>query len=205
MKLYYAPNACSLAVHIALEEAAAEYQLVRVHFDREEQLRPEFLAINPLGRVPVLETADGSLTEVPAILGFIAASFPEARLMPGEPFEAAKMSAFNAFISSTVHVIFAHYVRPYRWAEDEASRAAIAEKAVWSYARVFDMIEEKKLIGPWVMGDQFTIADPYLYVMTRWLTRANLGVAAYPRVADHFRRMGRRPALQRALAQEELV
>jgi glutathione S-transferase len=200
MKFYYSPNSCALAVHIALEEAGAEYEAQKVNFDHQEQRSAAYLAINPLGRVPVLHTEAGVLTEAPAILGFIAARFPGAQLAPPDLYNLAKMNAFNAFISSTVHVGYAHSTRPYRWSDDETSFAGMRKKAAESFAEHFQMIESAKLAGPWVMGEQFTVADPYLYAMTRWLNRLKIDVNAYPKVAQHLRRMNERAAVQRVLA-----
>lgn len=199
MKFYYSPNSCALAVHIALEEAGAEYELVRVHFDRQEQRSAEYLAINPLGRVPVLRTGQGVLTEAPAILGYIAAKYSDARLAPADLFDLAKMNAFNAFVSSSVHVTYAHSSRPHRWSDDEGCCAGMAKKAAITYAEQFAMIEAEKLGGPWVMGDQFTVADPYLFAMTRWLKRLDIDVNNFPRIAAHLGRMNERPAVQRVL------
>ena len=87
IKLYYATHTCALASHIALEEAAAEYETVRISFANEEQRKPEYLAINPKGRVPAMVTDKGILTETPAMLAFIAQSFPQAKLAPlDDPF-----------------------------------------------------------------------------------------------------------------------
>ena len=99
LKLFIAPNTCALASHIALEEAAARYKTVRIDFSANEQRKPEYLAINPKGRVPALATEHGVLTETPAILAFIAQSFPQARLAPlADPFEFARVQAFNSYL-----------------------------------------------------------------------------------------------------------
>jgi glutathione S-transferase len=199
MKLYYSPGSCALTVHIALEEAGASYESQRVHFDRQEQRSPEYLRINPLGRVPVLETPRGVLTEVPAILGYIAAAFPQAALAPADAFDLARMHSFNAFVSSSVHVAYAHHARPNRYSDDEACRATIASKAVGTFLDLFAMMETRKFVGPWVMGDQYTVADPYLYVMTRWLARMKEDLGRFPGIAAHYARMSARPAVRRAL------
>ena len=81
-KLYYAPGSCALASHIVLEEAGADYQAQRVNFQAGEQRSPEYLKINPKGRVPTLVTHEGTLTETPAILGYLAQKFPRANLAP---------------------------------------------------------------------------------------------------------------------------
>src|SRR6202047_2521160 len=109
IKLYYAPHTCSLASHIALEEAGAEYSTGRIDFAANEQRTSEYLAINPKGRVPALVTDRGILTESPAMLAFIALSFPQARLAPfDDPFAFAQVQAFNSYLCSTVHVAHAH-------------------------------------------------------------------------------------------------
>src|SRR5690242_16010448 len=120
-KLFYAPRTCALASHIALEEAGAPYEAVRLDFDRNEQRQEAYLAINPKGRVPALATERGILTETPAILAFVAQSFPAARLAPlDDPFAFARLQAFNSYLCSTVHVAHAHRRRGARWADDPA-------------------------------------------------------------------------------------
>jgi glutathione S-transferase len=104
IKLYYAPHTCSLASHIALEDAGAEYSTLRISFAADEQRKPEYLAINPKGRVPALVTDNGILTETPAMLAFIAQRFPLARLAPlDDPFRFAQVQAFNSYLCSTLH------------------------------------------------------------------------------------------------------
>src|SRR5262245_45567176 len=103
-KFFYAPHTCALASHIAIEEAGADYEAVRVDFRANAQRAPEYLAINPKGRVPSLVTSEGILTETPAILAFIAQTYPKARLAPDQPFVFARVQAFNSYLCSTVHV-----------------------------------------------------------------------------------------------------
>lgn len=199
MKFYYSPGSCALAVHIALEEAGTAYEAHRVHFDKQEQRSPEYLRINPLGRVPVLETPRGVLTEVPAILGYIAATHPQAALAPADAYDLARMQSFNAFLSSSVHVAYAHHSRPYRWSDDEGCQASMAAKAVHTFADLLGMVQAHKLGAPWVMGDTYTVADPYLYVMARWFAKLDGGLARFPGIAAHHARMNARPAVQRTL------
>ena len=109
LTLYWAPNTCALASHIALEQAGADYQAVRVDFGRDQQRTPEYLRVNPKGRVPALVTDRGVLTETPAILLYICQSHPEAGMAPlDDAFELARMNAFNSYLCSTVHVAHAH-------------------------------------------------------------------------------------------------
>src|SRR5215204_6725561 len=105
LKLYYAPGTCALASHITLAEAGADYTTERIDFKTNQQNSPEYLAINPKGRVPALVTDRGILTETPAMLAFIAQSFPKAKLAPLEDlFAFAGVQAFNSYLASTVHV-----------------------------------------------------------------------------------------------------
>ncbi|HEX5600582.1 MAG TPA: glutathione S-transferase, partial [Hyphomicrobiaceae bacterium] len=149
--LYYAPNTCALATHIALLDAGAEYELKRIDFSKSQQQSPEYLAINPKARVPAMVTPRGILTETPALLAFVAQSFPEAKLAPlDDPFAFAQLQEFNSYLCSTVHVAHAHRVRGYRWADDPAAIEAMKKKVPQSVGACFELIEREMLKGPWV-------------------------------------------------------
>ena len=203
LSLYSAPNTCALASHIALEEAGADYELTFVNFADSAQRKPDYLAVNPKGRVPALVTDRGILTETPAILAFIAQSFPAARLAPiNDAFAFAQVQAFNSYLCSTVHVAHAHRLRGARWADDEAAIEAMKKKVPQSVGDCFDLIEREMFAGPWVMGETYTICDPYLYTISRWLEGDRVDIARFPKVQDHFRRMEARPTVRRALSQQ---
>ena len=203
IKLFYAVNTCSLASHIALEEAGAEYSTVRISFAADEQRGPGYLAINPKGRVPALVTDKGILTETPAMLAFIAQSFREAGLAPlDDPFAFAQVQGFNSYPCSTVHVAHAHRMRGQRWADDPAAIAAMQRKVPQSVAACFALIEHEMLKGPWVMGEAYTICDPYLFTLAGWLEGDGVDLTPLPRVIAHRRRVSERPAVQKAIAQE---
>jgi glutathione S-transferase len=203
LTFYYSPGSCALASYIALEEAGAPFTLRRIDFSKAEQKSPAYLAINPKARVPAIVTPRGVLTETPAMLAFIAQSFPDARLAPlDDPFAFAQLQAFNVYLCSTVHVAHAHRMRGYRWADDADAIAAMRKKVPQSVGECFALIEQKMLKGPWVMGEQYTIADPYLYTLAQWLEADGVDVATIPRVADHRARMKERPAVRKAIAEE---
>jgi glutathione S-transferase len=207
LKLFYSPNACSLACHIALEEAGADYEAVRVNFAEGQQRSPDYLKINPKGRVPALVTDRGVLTEGPVILGYIAQSFPEARLAANDDsFAFGNMQALNLYLASTLHVAFAHSFRAERYADGEAAIAAVRAKAPANVLAAYALIEEKLSDGrPWVHGNHYTVSDPYLYTFTRWLHRDGMpGVEDVPFAAQHMARMNQRPAVQRVLEHEGL-
>jgi glutathione S-transferase len=200
-KLYTAPGTCALASHIALEEAGADYKAERLDFKNSQQTTAQYLAINPKGRVPALVTEQGTLTETPAILAFIASSFPDAKLVPQEPFAFAQAQSFNSYLCSTVHINHAHKMRGYRWAVEETSFADMKRKVPETMAASFALIERDMLKGPWVMGEQYTICDPYLYTISGWLEGDGVDLATLPKVAAHRKRMEERPAVQKVLAE----
>ena len=203
LTLHYAADTCSLASHIALIDAGAAYRTVRLEFRANDQRKPEYLALNPKGRVPALATDLGILTETPAILAFIAQSFPGARLAPlDDPFAFAQLQAFNSYLCATAHVAHAHRMRGYRWADDPAAIAAMQRKVPQAVSECFSLIEREMLIGPWVMGETYTICDPYLFTLAQWLEADGVDLAQIPKVQDHRRRMSERASVRQALAEE---
>ena len=203
LTLYYATGSCALASHIALEEAGATYKAERMVLKNNEQRRPEYLKINPKGRVPALVTGHGILTETPAILAFIAQTFPAAKLIPADPWSFAQVQSFNSYLCSTVHVAHAHGGRGTRWADDPVALEAMKKKVTQNMADCFALIEREMVRGPWVMGEQYTIADPYLYTISGWLKADSVDVSQFPKVAAHRAKMEARPAVQRVLAVEQ--
>lgn len=203
LRLYYATGTCALATHIALEEAGAAYEAVAVDFGSQAQRRPEYLAINPKGRVPALVTDDGTLTETPGLLLFVAQRFPAAELAPlSDPFALAQVQEFNSYLCSTVHVAHAHGRRGTRWADDAGAIEAMKRKVASNMTDCFELIEQKLLRGPWVMGECYTICDPYLFTIGSWLEGDGVDTTRLPRVIAHRRRMQARPAVQKAVAAE---
>src|SRR5580698_3888823 len=170
LQLYFAANTCALATHIALEEAGADYSTVRLNFAENEQRAPAYLAINPKARVPSLVTDRGILTETPAMLAYVAQTFPAASLAPLEDaFAFAQVQAFNSYLCSTVHVAHAHRMRGYRWADDEAAFEAMRRKVPQSVGDAFAVIERGLVKGPWVLGETYSYCDPYLFTLAQWL------------------------------------
>jgi glutathione S-transferase len=205
LTLYYAPYTCALATHIVLEEVGAEYTAKRIDFATNQQRSPEYLAINPKGRVPALVTGRGILTETPAMLVYVAQSFPKAGLAPmDDPFLFAQIQSFNSWLCSHLHVAHAHRMRGYRWvdADDAPSIAAMQRKVPQSVGESFAMVEREMLKGPWVMGERYTICDPYLFTLAQWLEADGVDPATIPRVIDHRRRMADQMTVKRAISQE---
>jgi glutathione S-transferase len=148
-------------------------------------------------------TERGVLTETPAMLVFVAQSFPQAGLAPlHDVFAFAEVQAFDSYLCSTLHVAHAHRMRGHRWADDEAAIAAMQRKVPDSVGACYDLIERHMFRGPWVMGEAYTICDPYLFTIAQWMEGDGVDPARFPRVADHRRRMSERPAVRKAIAQE---
>jgi glutathione S-transferase len=201
--LYYAPHTCSLATHIVLEDAGADYNVQRISFETAQQQSAPYLAINPKARVPALVTPRGILTETPAMLAFVAQNYPAAQLAPlNDPFAFAQVQSFNSYICSTLHVAHAHRMRGHRWADEPSSFADMQRKVPRSVGACYDLIETKMLDGPWVFGKTYTIADPYLFTLAQWLEADGVDPSLFPKVLAHRRRMSVRPSVVKAIGDE---
>ena len=202
LKLFYAPGSCALASHIALEEAGAKYETVRLNFANNDQRKPDYLKVNPKGRVPALVTDRGILTETPAILAYIAQSFPQAGLAPlSDPFAFGRVQAFNSYLCSTAHVNHAHLMRGSRWADEPSSFEDMKRKVPKNVGESFALMEAEMVEGPWVMGSAYTICDPYLFTLSGWLERDSVDIARFPKIHDHYKRMMERPAVKKVQAE----
>jgi glutathione S-transferase len=204
LTLYFSPGACSMASHIALEETGAEYEPHLVQLAKGEQKTEAYLKVNPRARVPALRVGDEVLTENLAILCYLAKRFPEARLLPADPFQEARCLSHMAFFASTVHTTFAHVMRPERYSRDEAAHGVIKDtgrETFHDYLREIDSLLAGK---QWLMGDQYTVADPYALVFYWWGTRIELPTRELESYTAHKDRMLQRPAVRRALEQERI-
>ena len=196
LTLYYSRASCAYAPHILLHDAGADFTTVEIDFATGEQTSPDFLAINPKGRVPALVTPDGILTENPAILLYIAQTHPETKLAPSEPFALARAQSFNMFLASTVHVAHSHKHRGARWADDPAAQAAMTAKVTENMAMYAGMIEAHYFTGPWVLGEDYSMCDAYLALITRWLGADGVDLADFPNLQAHDALMRTRPSIQ---------
>jgi len=208
MKLYYAPGACSLAPHIVLEEVGERYELARVDLAGGQQNSAEYLRINPKARVPALTEGDWVLTEVPAILRYIAARHPASGLWPWDPREEARCAEWVNWLSSTIQVAFGHVFRAARYAADPRAVEDVAATAKKTCRELWQAVEGKLGVGPWAIGERYSVADPYLLVYWTWGRGPALAfdmARDFPRWTAHARRLATRPAVQRAFASEGLT
>lgn len=200
--LYTARGTCALATHIALLEAGADFELRPLDFSATEQRSPAYLALNPKGRVPALITPQGVLTETPALLLYVAQTHPAAGLAPlDDAFRLARMQELHSYLASTVHVAHAHKHRGARWADDPAAHDSMRAKVAQNMTDAAGLLETWLKPGPWVLGDRYSVADAYLYVVAGWMDSDGVDMQRFPRLLDHQARVRARPSTQAALAQ----
>ena len=160
-------------------------------------MQPEYLAINPKGRVPALVLADGTiLTETGALLDYIAALAPDAGLVPSDPVQAAHMRSVMYYLASTMHVAHAHKMRGSRWADAPESHADMAAKVPQTMTDCATFVEAECLRGDYVCGSNFSIADAYLFVVCNWLAGDGVDLAAFPKLTAFMQRMAQRDSVQ---------
>ncbi|WP_171184262.1 glutathione S-transferase family protein [Ruegeria sp. HKCCC2117] len=196
MQLYFAPRTISVAVVIALEEAGLEYEAIQLDFAGGEQTKPAYRQINPKGRVPALVVDGGILTETGALLEFIAAQAPSADLVPADPVMAARMREVMFYLASTMHVNHAHKVRGARWADKKPSWKDMKDKVPQTMTASCEYICSNGLRGPFVLGEVFSLADAYLYVVCSWLEGDGVDVSAFPKILAFREAMEARPSVQ---------
>jgi glutathione S-transferase len=204
LKLFHSPGACSLVPHIALEEAGADYEPVRVMLAQGEHLKPEYLAINPHARVPALVTEQGTITENVAILNYIADRFGAAGSVPrGDAYVTGKCNELIGWFSSSVHITFALIWRASRFSDDESVHPLIQEHGRKILVAQFEEIEG--LVGDsWLVGDRFTAADSYALTFFRWGRRIGMDMRCYPKWAALNQRLLAEASVQRAIEGEGL-
>ena len=200
ISLYYSPNSCALASHILLEEVGANYSVIEINFNKNEQRKSNYLSVNAKGRVPALLTEEGVLTETPAILLYIAQKYPQKKMAPlNNIYQLAKAQELNSYLCSTAHVAHAHLSRGSRWADDPAAIAAMTAKVPETVGACFSFLESGMSDSPWVLGDDYSICDPYLFTVTRWLKRDGVDRKNFPRIDAHYRRMKDRIAVRNVI------
>jgi glutathione S-transferase len=205
IKLYYAPGACSLASHVAIEETGVAYETQKMNLAEGDQGKPEYLRLNPRGRVPTLVVDGQVLTENVGILTYFGGGYPDAGLWPKKTWDQAKLMSTLAWLSNSVHPTYAHIVRAERYATGDAAKEDIQAKARASFegylAEIDKLLEGQK----WAIANQYTVADPYLLVFYRWANRLKLPVQSFKSYTALAQRVMARPAVQRVMADEGIT
>jgi glutathione S-transferase len=198
MKLYYAPGACSLSPHIVLREAGLSFELEKVDLrSKKTESGKDFNTINPKGYVPALQLDDGSiLTEGPAIVQYLADKAPQARLAPANgTMERYRLQELLNFISTELHKGFSPLFNP---AYPEDAKKIVRE----NLARRFDHLSTYLEKGPYLTGEQFTVADAYLFTVLGWTAHVNIDLGKWPVLKAYHGRVAERPHVQAALKAE---
>ena len=204
-KLYYAPGACSLASHIALEEVGLPYDTHKLNLAEGDQRKPEYLALNPRGRVPTLVMNGHVLTENVGIMTYLAGGYPQAKLWPEDTWHQAVAVSTMAWISNTVHPAYGHYLRPARYVDGDDHQAAVKAKAKESFGNCLAEIDGLLKGRKWTIGNHYSIVDAYLLVFYRWGNRAGHPVKTLGNYTALMDRVLARPAVKKVMADEGIT
>lgn len=202
LKLYAMPNTCALAPHIALEWINKPYDLKLLK--RGQNREPEYLQVNPKGKVPAIVLDDGRiLTEAAAILIYLAEQFPQANLGNGnDPYDRYKLEELLAYMTSEVHADFAPHFVPQRFINDESQYDALRQATYKRLHEHYTSLNERLEGKNYTVGIRRTVADPYLYVLTRWIDQTPLGINNYPNLKRFRSQMSNDTAVLRAIAMQ---
>jgi glutathione S-transferase len=201
MKLYYSPGACSLSPHIVANEAGIPLDLVKVDTKSKTIAREgDFWDVNPKGYVPALELDDGEvLTEGPAIVQYLADRAPKSELAPANgSFERVRLQETLNYLTSEIHKSYSPLFRP-------DVLPAVREERLAYLAKRYALIEKQLEGRKYLSGDRFTVADAYLFTLTRWARAVKLDLSGFPNLEAFQKRVGSRKAVLEALRAEGLI
>jgi glutathione S-transferase len=201
MKLYYSPGACSLSPHIVASEAGIDLDLEKVDLQtRLTATGQDFSKINPKGYVPALQLDNGEvLTEGPAVVQYLADQKPASKLAPAAgTFERYRLQEMLTYLNSEIHKTYGPMFNPAIAPSDRADKVAYLQKR---YALIEQQLGKHKFL----LGDQFTIADAYLFTVTTWADHLKIDLSGFPKLQAFQKVIAARPAVQSALRAEGLI
>ncbi len=201
MKLYYSPGACSLSPHIVLREAGLSFELEKVDLrTKKTESGKDFYTINPKGYVPTLQLDDGSiLTEGPAIVQYVADKAPQSKLAPANgTLERYRIQEWLNFISTELHKGFSPLFKP-NYPED--AKKLVRENLGTRFDYLRDPLEKNTFLT----GDQFSVADAYLFTVLGWCQWTGIDLGQWPALKAYHARVAERPQVQAALKAEGLL
>jgi glutathione S-transferase len=207
MKLYYGPGACSFVPHAALDvikgASGEDFEAQSVKLHKGEQRTPEYLALNPLGLVPVLVVDGKSLSQIVAICDYLDRRFPQAALLPADPWQRAQAMSTFAWMNNTVHPTFTRVFRPGNFAEGEAAQADLKQTALGAFRGHLERIQGMAQgAAPFLLGDKPSFIDFYALVFLRWGGLAGIDPASLPAYRAYVERVAAVPAVAAAMARE---
>ena len=206
-KLYYYPGNANLAPHMLLEEIGASYELALIDRTKNLHKADEYLRLNPSGRIPVLIDGDLVLFETAAICLHLVDRHPDAKMAPpiGTP-DRAQFYKWLVYLTNTVQAELIIYFYPDRLTGDQPMADVVRKHAEQRIGGMLEILEAEleRSGGPWLLGKQYTAADPYLMMLCRWTRGLAKPARSYPRLGAFLEAMSARPAVQRAFEQEGL-
>lgn len=207
--LYFAPGACSIVPHVALEMVKAatgtpfEPKLIKLH--KGEHKAPEYLALNPNGQVPTLVVDGRPLTQIVAMLEYLDAQYPQARILPSEPWVRANALSQLAWMNNTAHPTFAHFFMPQLFADSDAGKTEIKALAAQRFRECLERIQGWTAhANPYLCGAQLTPVDVYAWTLLRWGGYAGIDPKSLPAYLAYAERVMQAPAVAAALARERI-
>jgi glutathione S-transferase len=209
MKLYFGPGACSFVPHSLLESIGEPFEPVLVKLHKQENLGPEYRAINPRGQVPVLVDGDEVITQILAIVNHLDAKFPQVHILPRDPLQRTRALETLAWMNNTVHPAFTHFFMPYKFTDDESAQAAIKKYNAQLFkshlAEIEQMAQKMNTEGrAFLFGDHYGPVDAYALTLLRWGGFAGHDPQQFPALWAHVQKIAQLPAVARAMERERL-
>lgn len=209
LKLYFGPGACSFVPHTLLQATGAPFEPVLVKLHKQENLGPEYRAINPRGQVPVLVDGDQVITQIVAIVTYLDARFPEAGFLPRDPLARAKALETLAWMNNTVHPTFTHIFMPFKFTDNPAIHADLKAYNTTLFGGMLGEIEALvaaagKRGQEWLGGERFGPLDAYALTLLRWGTIAGIAPEAHPLLWAHVQKTAQLPFVAQVMERERL-
>ena len=202
--LYYSPNTCALAPYITLTEAGADFEVRPLNFRKRQNFSPEYLKINPKHKVPALEIDGKTLTENVAIQQWVQRAFPDAKILPTDPWDELKAVSLLSWCSSGIHPYLSRINNPPKVCDAPGTSDSVIKAATEALFEAFQIADDM-LAGRESFFDHFTAPDAHFFWCCRRATQFDLDLSGFPNVAAHFKRMEERPSVKKLLAFEKEV
>ena len=205
MQLYFAPGACSFVPHVGLEAAKAEFEPKLVKMHKGEHRAPEYLALNPNGQVPVLVVDGKPLTQIVAICDFLDRAFPDAGLLPRDPWARSLALSQLAWANSTPHTCATRFFFPERYAASEGARNEVRSRACEEFRGHLERIEKTLPASGFWLGEKVSFHDAYAFTLLRWGGYAGIDPKSLPAYHAYAQRVMQAPPVAAALARERIT
>ena len=202
--LYYAPHTCAIAPYITLTEAGADFEVRPLNFRRRQNFTPEYLKINPKHKVPALVVDGKILTENVAIHQWIHRTFPEAKILPSDPWDQLQAISLHGWCASGIHPYLSRINNPPKVCDTAGASESVVKFATEILLENF-RIADDLLVGREYFFDHFTAPDAHFFWCCRRATQLDVDIAGFPSVTAHFKRMQERPSVEKLIAFENDV